>query len=96
MKMFFYIFLKRIPLLRTCTAGNSMHTLLSNDVEQVNQLYQFIAAMKRYHEEVGNPGPGFPDSVCFFLFLCILVCGYAGTNSKSTRAAKRIHRKSSI
>lgn len=32
-------------------AGNSMHTLLSNDVEQVNQLYQFIAAMKRYHEE---------------------------------------------
>ena len=43
-----------------------MHTLLSNDVEQVNQLYQFIAAMKRYHEEVGNPGPGFPDSVCFF------------------------------
>jgi len=28
-----------------------MHTLLSNDVEQVNQLYQFIAAMKRYHEE---------------------------------------------
>ena len=42
-----------------------MHTLLSNDVEQVNQLYQFIAAMKRYHEEVRNPGPEFPDSVCF-------------------------------
>ena len=33
-------------------AGNSMHTLLSNDIEQVNQLYQFMAAMKRFHEEV--------------------------------------------
>jgi len=32
-------------------AGNSMHTLLSNDIEQVNQLYQFMAAMKRFHEE---------------------------------------------
>merc|ERR1711917_58776 len=49
-------------------AGNSMHTLLSNDVEQVNQLYQFIAAMKRYHEEVRNHGPEFPDSV-WFLFV---------------------------
>ena len=29
-----------------------MHTLLSNDIEQVNQLYQFMQAMKRYHEEV--------------------------------------------
>ena len=47
-----------------------MHTLLSNDVEQVNQLYQFIAAMKRYHEEVRHPDPGFPDSV-WFLFSCI-------------------------
>lgn len=45
-----------------------MHTLLSNDVEQVNQLYQFIAAMKRYHEEVRNHGPEFPDSV-WFLFV---------------------------
>ena len=29
-----------------------MHTLLSNDIEQVNQLFQFMQAMKRYHEEV--------------------------------------------
>ena len=64
-----------------------MHTLLSNDVEQVNQLYQFIAAMKRYHEEVRNPGPEFPDSLYFF----ILVGGNSGTNSKSTRTAKRIN-----
>ena len=73
-----------------------MHTLLSNDVEQVNQLYQFIAAMKRYHEEVRNHGPEFPDSVWFFYFDVFLVCGYARTNSKSTRATKRINRKSSI
>jgi len=35
-------------------AGNSMHTLLSNDIEQVNQLYQFMQAMKRYHEECAS------------------------------------------
>ena len=38
------------------TAGNSMHLLLSNDIEQVNQLYQFILSMKRFHEEVRYAG----------------------------------------
>ena len=33
-------------------AGTSMHNLLSNDVEQVAQLSQFVEAMIRFHREV--------------------------------------------
>lgn len=33
-------------------AGTSMHTLLSNDVEQVAQLSQYVEAMIRFHKEV--------------------------------------------
>ena len=55
----FYINLK----ITSQKAGNSMHTLLSNDIEQVNQLYQFMQAMKRYHEEVWKI---FVYNICIF------------------------------
>ena len=33
-------------------AGTSMHNLLSNDVEQVAQLSQFVQSLIRFHQEV--------------------------------------------